>query len=271
VWAFRKEIVPGDVIIANEGTRRVLGIGRVVEGYSYDPAKVVAGDIGHPHVIKVRWEDVEPREVNEQGWRRTLVRLKKAQFESILAAPKRARLEPELQELAAMPCSKAREADLVDYLREVFCLQHRHGLSRRLNETHGMTRLSTLFAKEFDEWPTRDVAWARRFKAATFLQQQKIGLQVEEVRERLDAAAPEVLLGVLFPRKGGRPRAAEMHGDATGAGHGVPEEPVVAEPVVAGVATVVATVAAEPVVAGVAASASADADTFAEAAIPSEG
>lgn len=74
-WTFR-HIALGDVIIANRGTTEILGVGDVVEGYTYD-----SRDAEHPHRLGVRWRDVAPIRVDMQGWRRTLLEVGKADFE----------------------------------------------------------------------------------------------------------------------------------------------------------------------------------------------
>jgi hypothetical protein len=80
VWRF-KNIPPGSRVVANDGTRRVLGIGTVTGSYAYAP-----GD-RYPHRLPVRWDDLSERVVDRPGWRRTLIRLTKADFEEILRAP----------------------------------------------------------------------------------------------------------------------------------------------------------------------------------------
>jgi 5-methylcytosine-specific restriction enzyme B len=75
VWAFRN-IAVGDVVIANRGISEILGVGDVVEGYTFD-----SRDAEHPHRLGVRWRDVAPLRVDMQGWRRTLIEVGKADFE----------------------------------------------------------------------------------------------------------------------------------------------------------------------------------------------
>jgi hypothetical protein len=67
----------GDRIVANRGTSEVLGIGTVDGPYYF-----VAGE-EYGHRLPVEWEDVEPRKVDEPGWRRTLIKLSPAKFEHI--------------------------------------------------------------------------------------------------------------------------------------------------------------------------------------------
>lgn len=82
VWKFRGLRI-GDRIVANAGTRRVLGIGTVTGGYYYDETHP-----DHRHRVRVRWDDQTERRVHKNGWRRTLVGLGKADFEEICEAPR---------------------------------------------------------------------------------------------------------------------------------------------------------------------------------------
>ncbi|NOU26850.1 MAG: hypothetical protein HOO96_02995, partial [Polyangiaceae bacterium] len=79
-WKFRN-IRVGDRIVANAGTKRVLGIGTVTGPYQF-----VSGS-EYPHRLPVRWDDVEPRVVDMPGWRRTLVRLTESTFNTLAQAP----------------------------------------------------------------------------------------------------------------------------------------------------------------------------------------
>ena len=91
VWTFSRSIKEGDKIVANRGTREVLGIGTVKGSYEYVP------DVKHGHRLPVEWEDIEPREVTEDGWRRTLIKLDQKKFNEIREAPTRI---PVLDDLA---------------------------------------------------------------------------------------------------------------------------------------------------------------------------
>ena len=77
VWRFAHEIQVGDRVIANRGTREVLGLGTVVGAYFFVP------DEPYGHRIQVAWDHVTPFKVNQGGWRRTLISLSKEQFEGI--------------------------------------------------------------------------------------------------------------------------------------------------------------------------------------------
>ncbi len=79
-WKFA-QVREGDRVVANRGTAEVLGIGTVTGPYYFVP-----GD-EHGHRVPVRWDDLTPRRVKEEGWRRTLVELSKEKFESIVGPP----------------------------------------------------------------------------------------------------------------------------------------------------------------------------------------
>ena len=80
VWKF-KSLREGDRIVANVGTTRVVGIGTVVGSYYY------VDGVDHGHRMTVRWDDLQERRVDRGGWRRTLIKLKRTDFEKIVKAP----------------------------------------------------------------------------------------------------------------------------------------------------------------------------------------
>ncbi len=80
VWKFAN-IKPGSRIVANRGISRVLGIGTVTELYYFLPG------VEHGHRLPVRWDDQKERVIDRGGWRKTLIRLTKADFEELVAAP----------------------------------------------------------------------------------------------------------------------------------------------------------------------------------------
>lgn len=81
VWRFR-QIPVGSRVIANQGMRKILGIGTVVGPYEYHPE---AGN--YCHRLPVRWDDVAERTVNRRSWSRTLIRLTEAVFLKLMEAP----------------------------------------------------------------------------------------------------------------------------------------------------------------------------------------
>jgi MoxR-like ATPase len=76
VWRFA-HIAEGDRVVANRGTTEVLGIGTVTGPYEF-----VEG-VPYGHRLPVRWDDAQPRSVNQGGWRKTLIELDEATFNEI--------------------------------------------------------------------------------------------------------------------------------------------------------------------------------------------
>ena len=81
VWKFAKHIQEGDRILANRGTSELLGIGTVAGPYYYVEGAKQA------HRLPVEWDDVIPREIEEGGWSRTLIKLDRGKFEELVIAP----------------------------------------------------------------------------------------------------------------------------------------------------------------------------------------
>ncbi len=77
LWKFVNEIKIGDYIVANRGITEVLGLGKITEHYYFEPNEK------HGHRYPVEWTDTTPKQVDEPGWRRTLLELDKQKFESI--------------------------------------------------------------------------------------------------------------------------------------------------------------------------------------------
>jgi 5-methylcytosine-specific restriction protein B len=80
LWKFIG-IQQGDRIVANRGTTEVLGIGTVTGPYSFVPG------VDYGHRFPVHWDDLSARQVNQGGWRRTLIELDQQDFEAICNAP----------------------------------------------------------------------------------------------------------------------------------------------------------------------------------------
>jgi 5-methylcytosine-specific restriction protein B len=82
-WRFAKDIAPGDRIVANRGTKGILGFGTVVGEYYFVPDEPMS------HRMPVRWDDVRPRALPQPnpGWRRTLLKLSPDGFDALLALP----------------------------------------------------------------------------------------------------------------------------------------------------------------------------------------
>lgn len=79
VWKFM-QVRTGDRVVANHGTTKVLGVGTVTGPYHF------VADSRHAHRVPVRWDDLTPRLVKEEGWRRTLVELDREKFEAVSRA-----------------------------------------------------------------------------------------------------------------------------------------------------------------------------------------
>ncbi len=77
VWTFSK-IKVGDKIVANNGVKKVIGVGTVTKSYYYADGERYA------HRIDVDWEDFGVREVNMPGWVKTLMELDRDEFEEIV-------------------------------------------------------------------------------------------------------------------------------------------------------------------------------------------
>jgi MoxR-like ATPase len=78
-WYFSRMPV-GSLIVANKGTTEVVGIGRVKGPYYFVPGEK------YGHRLPVDWFDTKPRKVKKEGWKRTLVKLDKDEYEEILLA-----------------------------------------------------------------------------------------------------------------------------------------------------------------------------------------
>lgn len=81
VWRFAHEIKEGDRIIANRGVSEILGVGTVIGPYEFLPG------VRHGHRLPVEWDDLTPRQINEPGWRKTLIKLDRKKFDQLIAAP----------------------------------------------------------------------------------------------------------------------------------------------------------------------------------------
>jgi MoxR-like ATPase len=113
VWKFRS-IREGDRIVANRGTTKVLGVGTVIGDYQY----VAAGE--HFHRLPVRWDDIRQRDVNEMGWRRTLIELPPERFNRIVGgAEGRERAQPAAPEGPSGP-APVEAYDVDAALQELF-------------------------------------------------------------------------------------------------------------------------------------------------------
>lgn len=74
VWRFR-QIPIGSKVIANKGTRKLLGVGTVTGPYEYHSEAAA-----YCHRLPVRWDDLTERAIERGGWRKTLIQLDEAEF-----------------------------------------------------------------------------------------------------------------------------------------------------------------------------------------------
>ncbi|NJN71779.1 MAG: AAA domain-containing protein [Limnothrix sp. RL_2_0] len=77
VWKFAKEIKRGDKILANRGTKEIIGIGTVTGDYYWAEGET------YPHRLPVVWEDTRVRDIDEKGWVRTLIPVRQEKYEEI--------------------------------------------------------------------------------------------------------------------------------------------------------------------------------------------
>jgi len=71
-------IKEGDVILANKGKSKILGLGKVVGPYKYRP------EMKHPHTYPVEWYDTTEGTIPKQElWMVTILPLKKEEFEEL--------------------------------------------------------------------------------------------------------------------------------------------------------------------------------------------
>lgn len=80
VWDFA-HIQVGDRIVANRGTKEVIGIGTVTGLYFFIP------DTTHGHHLPVQWDDVQARPIKKGHWVRTMIELSQKEFEEIQQIP----------------------------------------------------------------------------------------------------------------------------------------------------------------------------------------
>jgi 5-methylcytosine-specific restriction protein B len=93
VWNFA-HIREGDRLVANQGTTKVLGVGRVTGPYYFVPGTE------HGHRLPVDWEDTNQRTVKKGGWRKTLVKLNRSDFTEVASGQAAAGAAEHLSERA---------------------------------------------------------------------------------------------------------------------------------------------------------------------------
>lgn len=108
IWQFVWEMRVGDIVVANAGERRLLGIGKVLSEYlpSNDPSNRMA-DTGFPHARRVEWLTTSSLEFEPHffGWRPvTIQKLPDGNWQQIRerfveASPERATAKRDLRAL----------------------------------------------------------------------------------------------------------------------------------------------------------------------------
>lgn len=81
VWRF-SQMSEGDVVVANQGTSRVVGIGVVTGSYYFEDDADK-----YKHRMPIEWNDTNVHEVDQPGWRSTFIKLDRETFEEIQNAP----------------------------------------------------------------------------------------------------------------------------------------------------------------------------------------
>ncbi len=75
-----RDLEEGDIVVANQGTKKVVGIGRVTGGYRFD-----AELTDYRHTVEVNWFDTTPRDVDfGAAWRPTLVEIKPDDYHRLI-------------------------------------------------------------------------------------------------------------------------------------------------------------------------------------------
>jgi len=83
LWTFINDIQIGDKIIANKGTKKILGFGEITSEYYYDPDD----KDGYKHKRNVKWFDTDVRKISEPSWVKTVIPLDKKKYDDFLALP----------------------------------------------------------------------------------------------------------------------------------------------------------------------------------------
>ena len=76
-----RDLEEGDIVVANRGTKTVLGVGRVTGGYYHNE-----GLVEYRHIVDVDWFDTSEREVDfGGGWRSTIMKVRPDQYHGLMA------------------------------------------------------------------------------------------------------------------------------------------------------------------------------------------
>ncbi|MFC1774842.1 DUF2461 family protein [Nanoarchaeota archaeon] len=91
IWQF-KNLNIGDMILANKGKSKIMGVGKVIGTYFFDDSKSE-----YKHRIKVEWFDKNEREIpRNDSFNRTILELTKEEFEEITGTTKELKPSPNL-------------------------------------------------------------------------------------------------------------------------------------------------------------------------------
>jgi len=72
-------IKEGDIIVANSGKSKILGVGKVAGPYKYRP------ELKHPHTFPVDWYDVNESTIpRQEGWMITVIQLSQQEFDNLM-------------------------------------------------------------------------------------------------------------------------------------------------------------------------------------------
>lgn len=154
-WTFVSRIKEGDRIMANRGTREVVGVGTVTGSYYFVPGE------RHGHRLPVTWDDTTVRAVDEPGWRRTLIELEPGHLEAILQAP--AAIDQATPHLAAPFASIFNTWAEADWAFDLFAdVARRLGVTGpadpRVSFTYGVNQRRKVLRLNFGNWMVTDVA-----------------------------------------------------------------------------------------------------------------
>jgi MoxR-like ATPase/integrase len=71
-------IKKGDIILANNGKMKIIGIGKVIGDYKFRP------ELKYAHTILVKWYDITEKDIPiQEGWMQTVASLSKEKFEEL--------------------------------------------------------------------------------------------------------------------------------------------------------------------------------------------
>lgn len=75
LWQLSKEIMPGDIVFAKRGVKKIIACGVVQEGYEYNESLAEKGKDSYIHCCKVNWVDVHDYETQGKFAMKTLTNI----------------------------------------------------------------------------------------------------------------------------------------------------------------------------------------------------